>query len=191
MQRPSGLDQHRRERGDGLAVKVTAGGCGIDVNVGNGFLAKFVGELLAPFRGAGEADFFAIPTTDHDGAARAHTLFRELPQGAGHFHHGCGAAAGIDAAEGPGIAMVAEHDPFVGQLCAANAAFDDVIGLRGIIHLNFQMDAHAIAAEVIVDGQSTLPCWRRDRTIHIFEQRFGIVPGERQSHYFWQRRCLI
>ena len=162
LQRARGFFQHGRERGDGLAVEVGAGSGFVDIDVGNAFGAQFVGELLSPFRGTGEADFFAVPTADDDGAARAHALFRELAEGAGEFHHGRGAARGIDTAEHPGIAVIAEDDPFVGQLRAANAAFDHVVGLDAVVHLDFQMDLHALAAEVILNGQSALPVLRGD-----------------------------
>ena len=75
---------------------------------------------------------------------------RELAEGAREFHHAGGAAGGIDAAEDPGVAMIAEDDPFVGKFGAANAAFDHVVGLEAVVHFDFQMDFHAVAAEVIV-----------------------------------------
>src|SRR5207253_654673 len=100
-------------------MKVWAGRGLIDVDVGDGFVAQFVGELLSPFGGTGEADFFTIPTADYYRAPRTGSRFRQLSQGAREFHHCCRAAAGVDAAEDPGIAMIAEHDPFIGQLRAA------------------------------------------------------------------------
>ena len=57
-------------------------------------------------------------------------LLFELAEGAREFHHAGGAAGGIDAAEDPGVAMIAQDDPFVGKLGAANAAFDDVVRLK-------------------------------------------------------------
>ncbi len=158
-------------------MEVRAGGGFVDVDVGDGFGAEFVGELLSPFGGTGEADFFAVPTADDEGAAGAHAVFREFAEGAREFHHAGGAAAGIDAAEDPGVAVIAEHDPFVGQFGAADAAFDHVVGLDAVVHLDFQMDFHAVAAEVILDGQAASaslagrggrPCfraevWRRAR----------------------------
>ena len=80
LQGASGLVQHGRERGDGLAVEVRAGGGFVDVDVGDGFGPEFVGELLSPFGGTGEADFFAVPTADHEGAARAHAFFSSSPR---------------------------------------------------------------------------------------------------------------
>ena len=186
-----GFDQHGRERRDGLAVEVWAGGGLIDVDVGDRLVAEFVGELLSPFGGTGEADFFSVPTADNDGAPRTYSLFRQLSQGAGQFHHRCGAAAGVDAAEDPGVAVIAEHDPFVGQLRAANAAFDHVVGLSGIVHLDLHVHAHALAAEVILDGQPALPVVGGDRAVHISEQGLGVVPGKRQRHDLRNRNCFL
>ena len=53
--------------------------------------------------------------------------------------------------------MIAHHHPFVGQFCAADAAFDDIVGLRAVVHFDFEMDFYAFAAEVILDRQSALP----------------------------------
>ena len=61
-----GFYQHGRERGDGLSVKVRAGGGFVNVDVGDGFVAEFVGELFSPFGGAGQSDFFAVPTADDE-----------------------------------------------------------------------------------------------------------------------------
>ena len=108
--------------------------------------------------------------------------FASLAESAGEFHHRGGAAGGIDAAEDPGVAVIAHHDPFVGQLCAADAAFDDVVGLGAVVHLDLEMDFHALAAEVILNRQSALPVLRSERAVQIFEQRLGVVPGERQRH---------
>ena len=133
--------------------------------------------MFSPFGGTGEADFFAVPTADHESAARTHAFFFELAEGAREFHHRRGAAGRIDAAEDPGVAMIAEDDPFVGQLCAADAAFDYVVGLGAVVHFDFQMNFYALAAEVIVEAairlasflaQSGRPCfraaaWRRAR----------------------------
>ena len=177
LQTAGGFDQHGRKRGDGLSVEVRAGGGFVNVDVGDGFGAEFVGELLSPLGGTGEADFFAVPAADDEGAARAHAFFRELAEGAREFHHACGAAGGIDAAEDPGVAVIAEHDPFVGHFGAADAAFDHVVGLDAVVHFDLQMDFHAVAAEVILESAGRLanslgrrgrPCfraaaWRRAR----------------------------
>ena len=77
-------------------------------------LAQFVGELLSPLGGTGEADFFAVPTADDDGASRAHALLLSWPRARVSSIMLRGAARGIDAAENPGVAVIAEHDPFVG-----------------------------------------------------------------------------
>ncbi len=92
---------------------------------------------------------------------------------------------GVDAAEYPGIAVVAQHNPFAGQFCAADAAFDDVVRLGAIVHVDFQMNFHALAAEVILNRQSTLPVVGPEWAIQIFEQRLGVVPGEWERHNFW------
>ena len=91
---------------------------------------------------------------------------------------------GIDAAEDPGVAMIAEDHPFVGQFGAADAAFDDVVRLEAVVHFDFEMDFFAVAAEVIGETESALPGFGSDGAVHIFEQRLGVVPGERQRHNF-------
>src|ERR1700733_12863498 len=107
-------------------MKVGAGGGFVHIDVGDAFGAELVDELLSPFGGTGEADFFAVPTADDDGAAGANALSGGLAEGARAFHHRRGAARGIDAAEDPGVAVVAEQDPLVRQLGAADSAFDHV-----------------------------------------------------------------
>src|ERR1700676_691204 len=102
-------------------MKVWAGRGFIDIKVGDGFVAEFVGELCSPLGGAGEADFLSVPTTKDQRALGACSCFRQLSQGAGHFHQRGGAAAGIDSAKHPSVAMIAEDDPLVGQLRATNA----------------------------------------------------------------------
>jgi hypothetical protein len=87
--------------------------------------------------------------------------------------------------------MIAEDDPFIGQLRATNAAFDHVVGLRGVVHLDLHMDANALAAEVILDRQTALPVVGRNGAVHICEQRLCIVPGKRQRHDFRDRNCLL
>ena len=64
---------------------------------------------------------------------------------------------GIDAAEDPCVAVIAEDDPLVGELGAADATFDDIVGLRAVVHLDFEMDFHVLAAEVILESASP-PC---------------------------------
>ena len=75
--------------------------------------------------------------------------------------------------------MIAQDHPFIGQIGAANAAFDDVIGLRAVIHFDFEVDFHAIATKVILNRQSALPVFRSNGAVHVFEQRLGVVPGKR------------
>src|SRR5579863_2948078 len=196
MQRARGFFQHGRERGDSLPVEIRAG-CGfVDVDIGDGFSAEFVGELLSPLGGTGEADFLAVPTAHNDRASRAHALLRELAEGASHFHHRRRAAGGIDAAEDPCIAVIADDYPFVREVGATNPALDDVVRLDAVVHLDFEMDFHALAAETVLNRQSALPvlsipiAWR-EWAVHVFEQRFGIVPGERQRYDFWRRDGLF
>ena len=55
-------------------MEVRPGGGGVDVDVGDGFLAQFVGELLSPLSGTGEPHFFAIPTADDDRSSRTDAL---------------------------------------------------------------------------------------------------------------------
>jgi hypothetical protein len=56
--------EHGRERSDGLTMEIGPGCSFVDIDVGNGFGAEFLGELLSPLRGTGEANLFAVPTAD-------------------------------------------------------------------------------------------------------------------------------
>ena len=150
-------------------MEVRAAGGFVDVDVGDGFGAEFVGELFAPFGGAGEADFFAVPTADDQRAARAHALLLEFTEGAREFHHAGGAAAGVDAAEDPGVAVIAHDDPFVGKFGAADAGFDYVVGLEAVVHFDFEMDFFFFAAEVIGEAECALPGIGSDGAVHVFE----------------------
>ena len=47
--------------------------------------------------------------------------------------------------------MIAGDDPLVGPYRAANAALHDVIGANAVVHVHFQMDADAAAAQAIRD----------------------------------------
>ena len=87
--------------------------------------------------------------------------------------------------------MIAEDDPFVGQICAADAAFDDVVGLEAVVHLDFEMDFHALAAEVILESAVRLARRLERRAVHVFEQRLGVVPGKRQRHDFRRGHGLL
>src|ERR1700674_6102790 len=60
----------------------------IHVDIGDEFLLEVVCELLAPFRRAGESVFFAIPTANNDGAARADTTLLEFAKRTRQLHHG-------------------------------------------------------------------------------------------------------
>src|SRR5258708_17379279 len=58
------------------------------------------------------------------------------------------------------------------------------------------MNAHALAAQVILNRQSTLPIFTmpilgRQRSVHVFEQRLGVMPGERERHDLWRRHRLL
>src|SRR4029077_5834753 len=139
--------------------------------------AEFVGELLSPLGGTGEADLFTVPTADHKSAAGARTLFLQFAQGAGEFHHAGGAAGGIDAAEDPGVAVIAHHDPFIGQVRAADTAFYDVIRLDAVVHFDFETGLHPAAAEVVVERQTPLPVFGSDGAVHALEQGLGVMPG--------------
>ncbi len=75
-----GFDEHRRKRSHGGRRKAQplgtrrggrSGDGFIDIEIGDEFFLQLVRELLAPFRRAGERVFFAVPTANHDGAARS------------------------------------------------------------------------------------------------------------------------
>src|ERR1019366_7249348 len=125
------------------------------------------------------------------GSLRTHSLFLQLAQRARHLHHRRRATGGIDAAEYPGVTMIAEHDPFLGQLRTANSAFDDVVRLDGIVHLDLEMDARLLTAEVVLEGQTALPVRRGDGAAEIFEQVRSVFVRKRKRHYLWSRHGLL
>ena len=43
------------------------------------------------------------------------------------------------------------------------------------------------AGEPVLERQAALPIFWRHRPVHIFEQRLGVMPGERQGHEMRQR----
>ena len=87
--------------------------------------------------------------------------------------------------------MIAQHDPFVGQLRAANAPFDHVVGLSCVVHFDLHVHVHTLSTEVIFERQSALPIVGSQRAIQIGEQRLGIVPRKRQRHDLRDRNCFI
>ncbi len=82
--------------------------------------------------------------------------------------------------------MIAEQHPFIRKLAAANACFDDRVGLHAGVHVHFHVSFHR-AGEAIRDGQSALPIFRGFRTIHVLEKRFGIAPRKRERRNLRQR----
>ena len=79
------------------------------------------------------------------------------------LHHRRRATRRIDTAEDPGVVMVAEHDPLVRPIAAADAAFDDEVRLDVGAHVDLQMQTRVVTAESIVDRQAALPRRRRER----------------------------
>src|SRR5258708_25149108 len=43
----------------------------------------------------------------------------------------------------------------------------------------------------MLEGQSSMPILGRKRSVDGFEQRLGVVPGERQRHDLWRRHRLL
>ena len=86
--------------------------------------------------------------------------------------------------------MIAEQNPFVGQLTAANARFDDGVRLHAGVHVHFHTSFYR-AGEAVRDGQSALPIFWRFGAIHIFEKRFGVTPRKWKRGNLWQRVRLL
>src|ERR1700730_1637379 len=86
--------------------------------------------------------------------------------------------------------MISEEDPFVGKLRSADAVFDDVIRLNGIVHLHFEVSLHC-AGEAVRNRQSTLPIFWRGWAVHVFEQRLRVVPREWQCDKVRERASFI
>src|SRR5204863_7645827 len=159
------LHEHRRERSDGRGREAQAvgarggGGPGdrfIDVEISDEFFLDIIGEVLAPFGGAGESVFFTIPAADHDGAARTDVTLFEFAKRTRELHHRRSATGRIHSAESPRVTMIAEQHPFVGNFTAANARFDNRVGPHASVHVHFHVNFYR-AGESIPDGQSTLP----------------------------------
>ena len=86
--------------------------------------------------------------------------------------------------------VISEQHPLVRKFRAANARFHDVVGLRGIVHRDFEMGLYG-AGKAVGDRKAALPIFGSDRAIHIFKQRLGVVPGKRQGHEMRKRASLI
>ena len=91
--------------------------------------------------------------------------------------------------------MVAERDPLVGPLAAANARLYDVVGLHVGLHVDLEVQA-GLAAEPILDRERPLPLLRRGRPAQAFENRLRIAPRERHAHdgghrYRFRRRDAV
>src|SRR5215472_13545179 len=160
-----------------------SGSRGIHVEIGYELLFEIAGELFAPLRRSSQGVFFPVPTADHKRAPRTPAFLFQLAEGTGKLHQRGGSAGRINPAEGPGIAMIAQQDPFVGQFAAVNTRLNNRVRLDTVVHLDFQMNLYA-AVEAIVDRQRALPLFRRFTTVHVLEQRLGVAPGE------WQRDDL-
>src|SRR5216684_7894029 len=122
--------EHRSERGDSRRREAEAvrsrscsgsGDGGIHVEIGNQFVLEVASKLLAPFGGTGQAIFFAIPTADDYGAARADAALLQFTERARELHHRSRAARRIHAAESPRITVIAEQYPLVGKFASSNA----------------------------------------------------------------------
>src|SRR3984957_16179426 len=83
--------------------------------------------------------------------------------------------------------MISENDPLVGRFAATDASFGDVVRARAVVHVDFQVKDDTLAAEFVFQRQPTLPGIRSVGTIHFFEQRLGVTPGKRDTHYFGKR----
>src|SRR5581483_9210173 len=167
-----------------------AGGRTVHIDVRYRLLAKLVRKLFTPFGRARESYLFSIPAANYQRSPGTNTLLEQRPQRSRHFHHRRCSAAWVNPSKDPGVTMVAQHDPLILQLGATYAGFDDIIGLDGIVHLDFQMNSN-ISAEPVAKRQSALPTLGSDGTIHVFKERLRILPGERQSHDLGQRNCLF
>src|SRR5208282_6941993 len=117
--------------------------------------------LLSPLGGTHQTFFFAIPTAENHGALRLPTRFQQLAHAVYAFEHGRSAAVGVDRAVHPGVAMIASDHPLIRQLAAADAA--DHIPERAelIILLEMHLHPHRSWADVVGEGQRTLPLARR------------------------------
>src|SRR5438132_8940845 len=118
--------RHKRSDSGGREAQALGTRCGggsrdgfVHIEISNQLFLEITGELLAPFRRARERVFFAIPTANHHGAPRTNAALLEFPKSARQLHHRSGPTRRVDSAEHPTVAMIAEQNPFVGQLTAA------------------------------------------------------------------------
>ena len=83
--------------------------------------------------------------------------------------------------------MISENDPLVGRFAAADASFGDEVRTRAVVHVDFQVNDDALAAQFIFQRQAALPGVGSFGPIHFFEQRLGVMPGKRNAHDFGKR----
>ena len=101
------------------------------------------------------------------------------------FQHGGGAAVGIDGAEDPGVAMIADDDRFIGILCAGNFSDDIPNGAESVVLLQQQVNLHRAGAHVIGEGQRALPGVGRFWTAERLQNGCGVTIGQRGRGNFW------
>ena len=164
--RPAGADEPAR-----VAVAV---------EIDDGFAAQLVGVRLGPFGRADQALLLAVPGGEHQGAARAEALARELADRLRFGHQRDHPAGGIGGAVDPRVVVVAAHDPLIGQLGAGKLR-DHVVDRHQLpVERELQADLGRPRSEVIRDRQRAAPRRRHHRAAQVLEQRLRVARRDRQ-----------
>jgi len=123
--------------------------------------------------------FLAIPAGKDESAFWFPSALQERANAVNGFQHSGGAAVGIDSAEDPGIAMIADDDRFIGILRAGNFSDDIPNGAESVVLLQDHVNLHRAGTHVVGEGQRALPGVGRLRTAKSLQNGRGITIGER------------
>src|SRR5258705_13255592 len=165
--------EERLERRGAAAAEGWTGKCAILIEVRDDARAQRVLELLDPFRRADEAPLLAVPGGEDDGAGGLLSVTRERGERARRLEHRHGAAHVVARTRSPGIAMTADHDPFIRPATAPDhpdGVPDLMEGAGAALRLDMQPRAPRSRADVIVERECSLPALRHGRTRHWLEE---------------------
>src|SRR2546425_342860 len=131
--------------------------------------------LFTPLGAADQALLLGIPTGKDDGPVRTPSLLQQLANSMDAFQHRSRAAIRINRAVHPGIAMVAYDHPFVGILRARDLSHYIPDGPVLVVLFQMYLHLHRPGADVVREGQSSLPFTWRLRPAQVLQDGLGIT----------------
>ena len=165
--------QQRLERRGAAAAEARTRKRAVFIDVGNDVRAQRILELLDPFRRADEPPLLGVPGREDDGARGLLAAARERRKRARRLEHTHGAAHIVARARSPGVAMAADHNPFIWPPTAADHADgvpDLMEGASATLGLHVHPRARRPRPDVIMERQPALPALRHGRSGHRLEE---------------------